>query len=72
MNMKNRKAEREVKRGGVTREQEEENCSSHRERPLKVPAHVNRLSYRAVYSETGFHIGMDCNFVCLWLSHNCN
>jgi hypothetical protein len=44
INMKNRKAEREVKRGGVTREQEEENCSSHRERPLKVPAHVNRLS----------------------------
>jgi hypothetical protein len=42
INMKNRKAEREVKRGGVTRE-EEENCSSHRERPLKVPAHVNRL-----------------------------
>jgi hypothetical protein len=40
MNMENRTAEREVKRGGVTREQgeEEENCSSHRERPLKVPA----------------------------------
>jgi hypothetical protein len=45
INMKNRKADREVKRGGVTREEgeEEENCSSHRERPLKVPAHVNRL-----------------------------
>jgi hypothetical protein len=42
MNMKNRTAEKKVKRGGVTRE-EEENCSSHRERPLKVPAHVNRL-----------------------------
>ncbi len=24
------------------------------------------------YSETGFHIGMDCNFVCLWRRHNCN
>ncbi len=22
------------------------------------------------YSDTGFHIGMDCNFVCLWLRHN--
>jgi hypothetical protein len=43
MNTKHRTAGREVKRGGVTRE-EEENCSSHRERPLKVPAHVNRLS----------------------------
>jgi hypothetical protein len=44
MNMKNRTADSEVKRGGVTREQEEENCSSHRERPLKVPAHVKRLT----------------------------
>jgi hypothetical protein len=23
------------------------------------------------YSETGFHIGMDCNFVSLWCRHNC-
>ncbi len=23
------------------------------------------------YSETGFHIGMDRNFVCLWRRHNC-
>jgi hypothetical protein len=45
MKKKNRTAGREVKRGGVTREQgeEEENCSSHRERPLKVPAHVKRI-----------------------------
>jgi hypothetical protein len=44
INMKNRTDDREVKRGGVTREEEEENCSSHRERPLKVPAHVKRLT----------------------------
>jgi hypothetical protein len=24
------------------------------------------------YSETRFHIGMDCNFVSLWRRHNCN
>ena len=24
------------------------------------------------YSETGYHIGMDRNFVCLWGRHNCN
>ncbi len=24
------------------------------------------------YSETGFHIGMNRNFVCLWRRHNCN
>jgi hypothetical protein len=24
------------------------------------------------YSETGFHIGMDRNFVCLWRRHNYN
>ncbi len=24
-----------------------------------------------LYSETGFHIGMDRNFVCLWRRHNC-
>jgi hypothetical protein len=27
---------------------------------------------RGYYSETGFHIGMDRNFVCLWRSHNSN
>jgi hypothetical protein len=24
------------------------------------------------YSETGFQIGMDRNFVCLWRRHNCS
>jgi hypothetical protein len=24
------------------------------------------------YSETGFNIDMDRNFVCLWRRHNCN
>jgi hypothetical protein len=24
-----------------------------------------------LYSETGFHFGMDRNFVCLWRRHNC-
>jgi hypothetical protein len=23
------------------------------------------------YSKTGYHIDMDCNFVCLWRRHNC-
>ncbi len=33
-----------------------------------------KISYRwaGCYSETGFHIGMDRNFVCLWRRHNCN
>ncbi len=26
---------------------------------------------RGCYSETGFHIGMDRNFVCSWCRHNC-
>ncbi len=30
------------------------------------------LEARGCYSETGFHIGMDRNFVCLWRRHNCN
>ncbi len=30
------------------------------------------LCVRGCYSETGFHIGMDRNFVCFWRRHNCN
>jgi hypothetical protein len=26
---------------------------------------------KGLYSETGFHIGMDQNFVCLWRRHKC-
>ncbi len=26
---------------------------------------------QGLYSETGFHTGMDHNFVCLWRRHNC-
>ncbi len=33
---------------------------------------VLEISSFVGYSETGFHIGMDGNFVCLWRRHNCN
>jgi hypothetical protein len=29
-------------------------------------------NFQGCYSETGFHIGLDRNFVCLWRRHNCN
>ncbi len=30
------------------------------------------IHVQGCYSETGFHIGMDLNFDCLWHRHNCN
>jgi hypothetical protein len=33
---------------------------------------VAALWIQGCYSETGFHIVIDRNFVCLWRSHNCN
>jgi hypothetical protein len=33
---------------------------------------VAALWIQGCYSDTGFHIVIDRNFVCLWRSHNCN
>ncbi len=35
------------------------------------PGGLNPNCIQGCYSETGFHIGMDGNFVCLWRRHNC-
>jgi hypothetical protein len=40
-------------------------------RILRDP-HASRTTLRGCYSETGFYIGMDVNFVCFWRRHNCN
>jgi hypothetical protein len=33
--------------------------------------HLFRKKNLGLYSETGFHMGMYRNFVCLWRRHNC-
>jgi hypothetical protein len=30
-----------------------------------------KFTFLGCYSETGFHIGTDGNFVCLWRRHDC-
>ncbi len=39
---------------------------------LECGVHIHSYAIPGCYSETGFHIGMDRNFVCLWRRHNCN
>jgi hypothetical protein len=37
----------------------------------QTPSVGIRWKNQCLYSETGFHFGMDCNFVCLRRRHNC-
>ncbi len=37
----------------------------------KKESHLRKI-FQGCYSETGVHIVMDRNFVCLWRRHNCN
>jgi hypothetical protein len=39
--------------------------------PILAPTNFT-VHVLGLYSETGFHIGMDRNFVCLLRRHNCN
>ncbi len=34
--------------------------------------HRHKYSFRGCHSETGFHLVMERNFVCLWRRNNCN
>ncbi len=43
-------------------------------KPIFATNSLHKLPFTRLgcYSETGFHIVMDGNFVCLWRRHNCN